>query len=143
MRLNSCLKSVLFSALILPATLWAEMSSLNIVVTGLEPSTGTVELSLFNSEESFMKEPLFQKNGRPDENGEFTWNMLAITEGEYALVVVHDANDNGKLDRGFLGFGGESYGFSNNVSPWFGWPEFSEAAFTVEPPGVEMVINLD
>jgi uncharacterized protein (DUF2141 family) len=143
MRINSLLKPVLFSVLLLPSTLWAEKPSLKVIVTGLEPSVGTVELSLFSSEESFMTEPLSQKNGRPDENGEFIWNMVVLTEGEYAVVVVHDANDNGKLDRGFLGIGGESYGFSNNVRPWFGWPDFSDAAVTIESADVEMVIQLD
>lgn len=143
MQLSSRLKTILLSFLLLPSTVSAELLSLKVVVTGMEPSTGTVELSLFDSEDSFMKEPRLQHSGSPDENGEFAWNFDALLEGRYALVAVHDANDNGKLDRGFLGFGDESYGFSNNVRPWFGWPDFSDAAITVESPGTEIEISLD
>ena len=57
--------------------------------------------------------------------------FTAVPVGEYAVVAVHDENDNGKLDTGLLGFGGEGYGFSNGVRPMLGWPDFEAAAFSV------------
>ena len=137
------LKPSMFYLLLLPSAMAAEVPSLKVVVTGMEPLTGTVELTLFDSEETFMKEPRLQQKGVPDENGEFSWDLVVLPKGQYALVAVHDANDNGQLDRGFLGFGGESYGFSNNVSSWFGWPDFSDAAVTVDSTGMELLIQLD
>jgi uncharacterized protein (DUF2141 family) len=47
------------------------------------------------------------------------------------VVVVHDENANGKLDTGWLGFGGESYAYSNDARPLFGRPSFDEAKFGV------------
>ena len=143
MPLSSHLKPFLLTSLMLPSAVAAQTPAFKVVVSGMEPSTGTVELSLFDSEESFMKEPILQHKGSPDENGEFTWNLVVMPPGSYALVAVHDANGNGQLDRGFLGLGGESYGFSNNVSPWFGWPDFSDAAIIFESEDVEVRIHLD
>jgi uncharacterized protein (DUF2141 family) len=48
------------------------------------------------------------------------------------VVVVHDENGNGKLDTGFLGFGSESYAYSNDAHPLFGRPSFDEAKFAVD-----------
>jgi uncharacterized protein (DUF2141 family) len=76
-----------------------------------------------------------------DEEGQFEVEFSGLPDGEYAVVVVHDANDNGKLDSGFLGFGGENYGYSNNVKPWFGRPDFEDAKFTVDQP--ETVVEID
>ena len=126
-----------------PAAALAESPGVRVLVTNLSPAAGTVEISLFNSAESFMKAPYLQESVKVAESGDLESGFAGIPEGEYAVVVVHDANDNGKLDNGFLGFGAESYGFSNNARPWFGWPDFEEVKFTVREPGTLVEIDLD
>ena len=132
-----------FMSLLSPALALAESSSVRVVVTGLSPATGPVEISLFDAAESFMVEPYLQQSGTADENGSFETEFVSLPDGEYAVVVVHDANDNGKLDRGFLGFGGEGYGFSNNAQSWFGWPDFEDVKIMVDQPATLVEINLD
>jgi len=127
--------------LLIPATALAELPSLLVRVVNVSPVTGTLEVSLFDTAESFMKQPFLQQSGPAVENGTFETRFADMIEGEYAIVVVHDANDNKKLDTGFLGFGRESYGYSNNVSPWFGWPDFEDAV--IEVSGAETVIEID
>ena len=131
----------LLLSLLSPALALAELSGVRVVVSNLSPVTGTVEITLFNSAESFLKEPYLQQSGKAGEDGSFEVEFVELPEGEYAVVVVHDENDNGKLDSGFLGFGGENYGYSNNVKPWFGRPDFEDAKFTVSQP--ETVVEID
>ena len=107
------------------------------------PATGTVEVSLFNSEESFMQEVYIQKSGQVSESGEFTAEFAGLEEGEYAVVAVHDENGNQAYDSGFLGFGKEGLGYSNNVRPWFGRPDFEETKFSVKTERTEIEITLD
>ena len=76
-------------------------------------------------------------------DGSFEAEFAGLEEGEYAIVVVHDANGNGVYDAGLFGFGGESVGYSNNVSSWFGRPGFEADKFTVDPAGQTITINLD
>lgn len=118
-----------------PVLATAEITRLAVSIKNLSPPTGTVEVTLFNSAETFMKEPYRQQSGKSNENGEFITEFIDLTSGDYAVVVVHDANDNGKLDTGFLGFGGERYRFSNNASSWFGRPDFEDARITTAPDG--------
>ena len=54
-----------------------------------------------------------------------------LPDGEYAIKLFHDENDNKKLDFNMLGIPKESYGFSNNVGQ-FGQPDYKEAKFTVK-----------
>lgn len=108
------------------------MPRLKVTITGLEPSIGTVEVSLFNSAESFMVKPFLQESGVPDENGHLEVRFLNVFEGEYGLVVVHDENANGLFDSGFLGFGAEPVAYSNNVRPWLGRPSFQAVKFDVQ-----------
>jgi uncharacterized protein (DUF2141 family) len=57
-------------------------------------------------------------------------------------VVVHDENDNGAYDSGFLGFGGESLGYSNNARSWLGRPDFDDAKLSIGAEGAEIEISL-
>jgi len=136
-------QSALLITLMNTAPAWAELPGINVRVSGLSSGMGTVEVSLFNNAEAFMKEPYLQESGKANEDGVFETEFVSLTEGEYAIVVVHDANDNQKLDRGYFGFGAEDYGYSNNVRPWFGRPDFDQAKFTVDQPGTVVEISLD
>ena len=131
-----------FLSLLSPALALAELPGVRVVVSNLSPVTGRVEVSLFDSADSFMVEPYLQQSGTAGEDGSFETEFVSLPDGEYAVVVVHDANDNGKLDSGFLGFGGESYGYSNNASSWFGRPDFKDAKIMVNQPGTLVEIDL-
>ena len=54
------------------------------------------------------------------------WN---IPYGEYAIKVYHDANNDDKLNKNFLGMPTEEYGFSNNARGSFGPPSWDDAKF--------------
>lgn len=140
------LKFWLFLAILLSLSAAAagqtSFPSVRVHVTGAQPAAGPVEVTLFDSAESFMREPFRQQSGQVSEAGEFITVFDDLPAGEYAAVVVHDENDNGRLDSGFLGMGSEPYGFSNGADTWFGWPAFEEAKFAVEA-STEITIDLD
>lgn len=118
-------------------------SALIVNITGAEPPTGTVEISLFRSADDFLKTMTNQTRCTPDESGRCSVTFHILEEGDFALVAVHDANDNNKLDNGFLGFGGERFGYSNDArNPLFGRASFDDAKITVSEP-MEITIKLD
>jgi uncharacterized protein (DUF2141 family) len=108
-----------------------EVFDLTVRVVDADPLTGTLEISLFNSAETFLEQPYLQTSGAVNEDGTHQALFGKVPPGEYAVVVVHDENGNGKLDTGFLGFGGESYAYSNDARPLFGRPPFDEVKFAV------------
>lgn len=116
---------------LLPALGLAQVANITVRVVDAEPPTGTLEISLFNSADSFLKQPFLQTSGPVNADGQYLALFAKVPTGEYAVVVVHDENDNGKLDTGFLGFGGESYAYSNDARPLFGRPKFDKAKFAV------------
>lgn len=109
----------------------AEHLDLIVRVVDADPPTGTLEISLFATADLFLKEPFLQTSGPVNDDGTYLARFGKLPPGEYAVVVVHDENDNGKLDAGFLGFGGESYAYSNDARPLFGRPGFDEVKFAV------------
>lgn len=133
----------LFLLALAPQLAVAELPSIKLSVTGVDPATGRIEATLFDSADSFLLEAHLQESGDVTEDGTFEAEFVGLAEGEYAIVVVHDANDNGVFDSGFLGFGGESVGYSNDASSWLGRPGFDNAKFTVNSANQEVHISLD
>lgn len=115
-----------------PALAMAELPNLTVNIVDADPATGTIEISLFNSAENFLKQPYEQRPCKPAEDGSCNVTFAALDESDYAVVVVHDENDNKKLDNGFLGFGAESFAYSNGASnPLFGRADFEDAKITI------------
>lgn len=54
-----------------------------------------------------------------------------VPAGRYAAVAYHDKNDNGELDRNFLGLPEEDFAFSEGVKAGLGPPSFDSAALEV------------
>ncbi|HEU0066695.1 MAG TPA: DUF2141 domain-containing protein [Sphingomonas sp.] len=63
----------------------------------------------------------------------------ALPVGNYALAVIHDENDNKKLDT-LAGIPREGFGFSRNPPIGFGAPRFAAARFALSgDAGVQQV----
>ncbi|MNC95537.1 hypothetical protein D3C83_126870 [compost metagenome] len=54
-----------------------------------------------------------------------------MASGSYAIAVLHDENENFKMDTSIIGIPKEGYGVSNNVKGRFGPPKFADARFRV------------
>ena len=130
-------------ALIFSGPAEAELPSLAVYVTSTVPATGTLEITLFDSEQNFMQEAFLQLSGEVNEDGTYSGYFAGLEEGDYALVVVNDENGNGGYDSGFLGFGAEPLGYSNNVRPLLGRPDFEDVKFSIGPGVNEIKISLE
>ena len=64
-----------------------------------------------------------------------------LPPGRYAVQVLHDANDNGKLDTNIVGMPTEGYGFSNNPQV-MRRAHFDEAVFELPAEGAAISIAL-
>lgn len=66
---------------------------------------------------------------------------IILKEGDYAVKVLIDTNNNGDIDLNFFGLPKEQFGFSNNVLGLFGAPKFDKASFEVNNDK-KIIINL-
>ena len=103
--------------------------TLTININGLSPSHGQVVVTVFNSEDTFMKVPLLSKTKAVNSQGRVTLHIDQLKSGFYAISVFYDEDNDGELKTGFLGIPKELVGFSNNAKGSFGPPSFDKAAF--------------
>lgn len=57
-------------------------------------------------------------------------DFKGLAPGEYSLLVIHDENSNGKLDKMF-GMPREGFGFSRNPAIRMGPPHYADVHFAV------------
>lgn len=111
-----------------------ETCSLTIEVDELRNSTGTVIFALYNREDAFPDEhykKYFRKLTGEIVNGTSTVTFENIPAGKYAVNILHDENNDGKIKKGLI-MPIEGIGFSNYNSIGFSnRPSFSKASFDV------------
>ena len=116
--------------------------NLNVKVKGLESNEGSLRILLFNSESVFPDYERYAffniaRDLKKDEPSE-TFN---VPFGEYAVVVYHDKNGNGKLDRNFFGKPCEVRAFSM-LSGYCEAPSYSECSFQFSADDMTITISL-
>ena len=133
--------SAFSSSLILSTCVLAAGSTLDITVTGVRDNQGTVRAGIYNSSEGFPKEEKSMlQTSAPAKQGNVTLQFANLPAGKYAVIVYHDENNDGKMDKRFGMIPVEGYGLSNNIKA-FGKPSFDECAFAI-PETQSQSINL-
>ena len=118
--------------------------TLTIIIGGFENDNGECWIALDNSEVVYESDDsVFIGKILPIVNNEVIVKIDSLTYGIYAIRVFHDENSNGKLDSNFLEIPTEDYGYSNNVSSWFGPPSWERAKFLFNQKNLKLEISVD
>ena len=116
-------------------------ANLAIEVKGDIGDKGTVMVALYKASDKWMGKATDSRTTPAAKTGvAVTFNDLA--EGEYAISLFIDENNNGKLDSNAIGIPIEPYAFSNDASGSFGPPSFDKAKFVLGKDDIKHVITI-
>lgn len=115
-----------------------EGHKITVIIDNVKNDTGHVLLGLHTSED-FMKGPGIQSQKSEIKNGTIAITFTNVKPGTYAIMALHDSNDNERMDFE-NGMPLESYGMSNNPMS-YGPPQFSEAKFEMGEEDLEIAIR--
>ena len=119
--------------LVLPIFTYSQ-NQLNIEVTGVPSSEGSIRVAVYNTSESFLShDEVFKTGSVVAHKGITEVSIEDLPDGQYAIALYHDVNSNDELDTNWLGIPKEDVGFSNAKMKTFGPPKFKECAFSMEP----------
>ncbi|HZK08450.1 MAG TPA: DUF2141 domain-containing protein [Bacteroidales bacterium] len=115
---------------ILTGFVTTENPQLTIEIQNIEVLEGNIRIGVFNTSEKFLKQGFTFKNYVIAANDTIVTIIIDdLPEGEYAFLLYHDKNSDGKLNQNLLGIPKEPFAFSNNVKPKFAKPTFEESKF--------------
>ena len=121
-------------AVIFSSTAFAQSGRITVDISGIKNIEGQIAIGLFKNADGFPEISKAYK-GTFLEVAEKTiqYTFFGIQNGDYAIAVFHDSNNNSKLDKNFIGIPKEGYGFSKNANMGtFGPPNFDQAKFKLD-----------
>lgn len=93
--------------------------------------TGTVQVALYNSEQSYEGGAPVRVVQLDVAKGEHQAVFEGLDAGAYGIKAFHDVNGNGKMDTNPFGMPVEPYAFSNNAVGNMGPAKWDRAHFDV------------
>jgi uncharacterized protein (DUF2141 family) len=116
--------------------------NIRVSVSGADSGEGQMIVALFDSPDSYLKEPLHEVIQTVNESGDAYLDLGSHQPGDYVVVVVYDKNSNGELDTGLFKIPVEKVGFSNNPKVRFGPPKWRNARFALTDADVDIDISM-
>ncbi|HOZ30196.1 MAG TPA: DUF2141 domain-containing protein [Bacteroidales bacterium] len=109
---------------------YSQSPQIEITITNIRNSQGTIKWAVFKNETQFKTYTTYVDAGYIQaKEGSLIIKTKEIPDGNYAVSVYHDENNNSKIDFNFLGLPMEGFGFSNNPTIYFGLPAYTECVF--------------
>ena len=95
--------------------------------------TGHARIAVYNDPKNFCNEAIkpYKEVSGSIVNGECMVSITDLPDGEYAITLLHDENEDGVMNYNFIGLPKEGFGFSNNVYPGFSKPGFNACKIRV------------
>jgi len=131
-------KSVLWACCLLS---WSALCSQDLPTRTVEfeihlydihSSGGVMVVAVYDNEEKFLTDESLLKLYVPVlQSGQMRIPVASLPQGTYALAIFHDEDDDGELDKNWLGIPKEPIGFSNDAKGRMGPPRFEDAAFSL------------
>ncbi|HHB78152.1 MAG TPA: DUF2141 domain-containing protein [Saprospiraceae bacterium] len=101
--------------------------SIEATITGLRSNDGVILISLQNNQKEIVK-----RKKATIQNKQAVVQFDGLQPGTYALKYIHDENNDGKLNFGFMHIPSEGYGYANNARGSMGPPAFEKTTFPLQ-----------
>ena len=102
---------------------------MDIQVKDIEMGSGEVVIEVYNSKSDWLQKPFREVKLSPENKLQTV--TFDLPYGNYAISIYQDSNENGELDRNFIGIPKEPIAFGNNHRP-FGEPDFESSTITFD-----------
>lgn len=117
-------------------------STLTVEIKGFRSDKGEALVSLFSSEDGFPDDmqKAWQNLHVSIKAGRAEAEFPVLPYGLYALVVLHDEDLDGKMERSLFGLPREGFGFSGRPEYNFGPPDFDDTTFLLAAKSRQIVV---
>ncbi|MFN6090144.1 MAG: DUF2141 domain-containing protein [Cyclobacteriaceae bacterium] len=115
---------------------------LSVKISNIQNKGKTLYVGIYRAGDEFPEFNRFWKNTKVTTTSNEMTVEFEVPYGEYAVAVSHDLNGNEKLDKNFVGYPKEPFGFSNNFKPKFSSPKFSDCKFSFTQQSNSLTIKL-
>jgi uncharacterized protein (DUF2141 family) len=119
------------------------LAKLTVTVTDLRNHRGQLIYGVFTSADGFPTDShkAVDWQVKPADVDSVVFTAM-LPPGQYGASVLHDENNNGRIDKNFFGVPVEGYGVTNNPKPALRAATFEESRFNLPPEGASLTISV-
>lgn len=139
---NSIMKHLILTLTLVLTSLTSfsqDTYSITVTIDNVSSDKGLVGFAL-HTKDTFMKAKPIADADMKIKDGKVSYTFKNVAPGEYAILALHDANENGKMDFRENGMPLEAFGASNNNMA-FGPPQYDDAKFIVDKENITLNIR--
>ncbi len=120
----------------------AHADTLLVTVNGVKAGQGNLRIAVFDEahRDEFPDGEYLSGVEVPATEEQMTIDISNVESCDYAIAIIQDLNENGKLDKNFLGIPKEPYGFSGKWKS--GGSSYEKALFNTDEVGFAITITL-
>ncbi|MBD0776705.1 DUF2141 domain-containing protein [Maribacter sp. ANRC-HE7] len=139
MKTIGLILSLVFTSFIATAQQAEEGVKVTVNIENVLNANGKILASLHNSE-TFLKGEGLDHIAMKSTKGTLTLTFEGVVPGTYAIMVLHDENDNQRMDFEANGMPKENYA-TTGVMALYGPPSFDSSKFEVSHENLELHIR--
>ncbi len=115
-----------------------------LTISNLASGTAKIHIGIYKIGDHFPEvgKASFIKVISPTSEGSFSISLPDIPYGTYALAMYQDLNGDEKLNKNFIGYPKEPFGFSKNFKPKFSAPTFDDCSIVFDATHTNFTISL-
>lgn len=106
-------------------------NTFTVTVSGVRSAQGSVRAGLLMADDTTGTAKNVGGAMATAREGTVTLTFHNLADGEYAVQMFHDEDNNGQMKTNMFGIPSEGYGFSNGARAAFGPPKFSDMKVSV------------
>ena len=118
--------------------------TLRLKVSNVDESTGMIWVGIYTGEDNFLiKEKARLVGVNVDREGDVYIDLEDMEVGKaYSLAIFHDIDNDGEMNRNWLGLPSEPWAFSGPAITRLRLPTFDETKFTVSKEMMQTTLRL-
>jgi len=131
---------ILSVLLILSCSIFSQ--AIDLKIKNIRNTKGQICVAIFVNEADFKAEKTCweMKYSAKEILGNEMTLQIQIKPGRYGISVLHDENNNGKMDYNFFGIPNEGFGFSDYYHRGIKKPHFDDFNFYIEKNEMKKII---
>jgi uncharacterized protein (DUF2141 family) len=114
-----------------------EKMDITLQIRNLQNHKGQLAIAIYKDRQSYKEEKPFQSHLIPKKNLNLAEVKLtfSLLPGKYGFAVIDDENMDAKMNRNFIGYPLEGFGFSALTMNYVRRPSFEEFCVELNEPG--------
>jgi len=119
-------------------------SSITVDMSDIRNSDGNVKITLFDTSEGYPEDTgsVAEYAYSDIVDGKASCKFEGIAAGTYAIIILHDEDQDGDMTFNAVGIPKEGVGVSNNAKMKFGPPKWEDSKFEVPESGATQSIKM-